>query len=69
MHLCPRTYPAPYTESRTDIFRPLTHPRRPQCESLSFERLGIDSAAIVTNQHAQEGAQVLNFNLDLVASE
>jgi hypothetical protein len=24
-HFCPRTCPAPYTESRTDIFRPLTH--------------------------------------------
>jgi hypothetical protein len=23
-HFCPRTCPAPYTESRTDIFRPLT---------------------------------------------
>jgi hypothetical protein len=66
MHLCPRTYPAPYTESRTDIFRPLTHPAKtPVRIAFLLNGFGIDSAAIVTNQHAQEGAQVLNFNLDL----
>jgi anti-sigma regulatory factor (Ser/Thr protein kinase) len=27
-HFCPRTCPAPYIESRTDIFRPLTHPAK-----------------------------------------
>ena len=65
-HFCSRTRPAPYIESRTDIFRPLTHPAKTPVRITPFlNSLGIDSAAIVTNEHAQEVAQVLNFNLDL----
>jgi hypothetical protein len=65
-HFCPRTYPAPYTESRADILRPVSHPAKaPVRITLFLNGFEIDSAAVVTNQHAQEGAQVLNFNLDL----
>jgi hypothetical protein len=65
-HFCPRTCPAPNIESRTDIFRPLTHSAKTPVRIVLFlNGIGIDSAAVVTNQHAQEIAQVLNFNLDL----
>src|SRR4051794_33801855 len=65
-HFCPRTCPAPNIESRTDIFRPLTHSAKTPVRIAQFlNSFGIDSAAVVTNQHAQEVAQVLSFNLDL----
>ena len=64
-HFSPRTYPAPYAESRTDIFRTLPHPAKtPVRIALFLNRFGIDSVAIVTNENAQEVALVLNFNLD-----
>ncbi len=53
-HFCPRTCPAPYTESRTDIFRPLTHPSKtPVRIALVLNGFGIDSAAVVTNEAHQ----------------
>ena len=62
----PHTCLAPNLESRTDMFRPLAHAAKtPVRIALSLNGFGIDSAAIVTNDHAQEVAQVLNFNLDL----
>src|SRR6185295_17532058 len=65
-HFCPGACPARNIESRTDIFRPLTHSAKtPVRIALFLKGFGIDSAAVVTNQHAQEVAQVLNFNLDL----
>jgi hypothetical protein len=65
-HFCTTTRPAPYTESRTDIFRPLSHPAETRGRIVLFSRgLGIDLAAVVTNEHAPAVADVLNFNLDL----
>src|SRR6266849_2528504 len=65
-HFCPCTCPAPDTESRTDIFRAFPHPAKTPVRITPFLiGLGIDSAAVVTNEHAQEVAEVLNFNLDL----
>ena len=64
-HFCARSCPAPYSESHTNILRPLTHTAKtPMGIALFLNGFGIDSAAVVTNGHAQEVALVLNFNLD-----
>src|ERR1700722_14556898 len=65
-HFCAGAYLAQHIESSTDIFRSLPHPAKtPVRIALFLNGLGIYSAAVVTNEHAQEVAQVLNFNLDL----
>ena len=65
MHFCPGPCPAPYIQSRTDIFRPLTHPAKtPVRIALLLNSFRIDPAAVVTNEHVYQIAQVLNFNLD-----
>ena len=64
-HFCPPTCPAPYTESRVHLFCSLTHSAKAPVRIALFSNgFGIDSAAVVTNQHAQDVVQVLNFNLD-----
>src|SRR5262245_46149275 len=64
-HFCPGACTAPYIESGADIFSPLAHSTKtPVRIPRLLNGFGIDSAAVVTNQHAQHVAQVLNFNLD-----
>ena len=65
-HFCPCTCPAPDAESRRDMLCALTHSAKTPVRITPFlNGLGIDAAAIVTNEHAQEVAQVLNLNFDL----
>jgi len=65
-HFCPCTCPAPNSKSRADVLCTLTHSAKPPARiAPSLNGFGIDSAAIVTNEHAQEVVLVLNFNLDL----
>jgi hypothetical protein len=59
----PHTCLAPNLESRTDMFRPLAHAAKtPVRIALFLNGFRLDSAAVVTNEHAQEVAQVLDFN-------
>src|SRR5882757_1412835 len=65
-HFCPCTCPAPNSKFRADVLCALTHSAKtPVRIALSLNGSGINSAAIVTNEHAQEVVLVLNFNLDL----
>ena len=57
--------PASYFESRTDVFRPIAHSAKtPVRIALFLHGFGIDSTAVVANEHSQEIAEVLNFNFD-----
>jgi hypothetical protein len=57
--------PAPYTESRAHLLCSVTHPAQTPVQiALCLNGLGIDSAAVVANQHAQDVVQVLHFDLD-----
>src|SRR5215831_778140 len=65
-HFCPRTYLAPHLELRSDIFRPLPHSAKaPVRIALTLNGFRFDSAAVVTNQHAQEVTQILDFDFDV----
>jgi hypothetical protein len=65
-HFCPCPCPAPNSKSRADVLCALTHSAKtPVRIELSLYGFGINSAAIVKNEHAQEVVLVLNFNLDL----
>jgi hypothetical protein len=65
-HFCPRACPAPQLEPPAYIFRPLPHSAKtPVRIALCLNSFRINSAAVVTNEHAQEITLVLNFNLDL----
>src|SRR6266446_2171664 len=59
-HFCPCTCPAPNSKSRVDVFCALTHSAKtPVRIALSLKGFGLNSAAIVTNEHAQEVVLVL----------
>ena len=62
---CPGTWPAPDTESRTDIFCTLMHSAKPPVRIALSDAFWIDPAAVITNEHVYQIAQVLDFNLDL----
>jgi len=60
------TWPAPYIESRSDFLCSLTHSAKPPVRiAVLSDGFRIDPAAVVTNEHMDQIAQVLDFNLDL----
>src|SRR5262249_31671323 len=65
-YFCARTYLAPNIELRTDVFRPPPHPSKtPVRIPCLLDGFSLNAAAVVTNQHAQEVAQVLNLDFDV----
>lgn len=61
----PGAWPAPNAESRADFLRTLMHSAKtPVRIALLLNSFRIDPAAVVTNEHVYQIAQVLNFNLD-----
>src|SRR5689334_14098745 len=64
-HFGSRAGPAPYPESRAHLLCPVTHSAKtPMKIALGLNGFGIDSAAVVANQHAQDVVHVLHFDLD-----